>query len=466
MENLKLELLKRNLNKLKKDLFLLSTGNGQKGILFHKPSLKIYYLKEPYKQIFYELLNEVDDSCLYNWLKKNENIILEFWNEIEFFIKYKINNTSKSLERLALLVSQECGLECKYCYARGGNYGRNSFMNSVTAKRTLEIFVNLFNDIETVQFFGGEPLLNIKCIEETALYVKSLCQKGFLKKKPILNIVTGLGVSKKIIEELKALIEEFSEFKFEVVVSIDGPEIIQNYLRPFKGGYPSFEIIKRNMESLQQINQPQLVEVTYTNFHIKNGFKPSDLKSFFYTEFKIENIMIAPVISKNPEVSLVNRDLVLLGEYQEAINLYQNGNNSKINLINELVNQILEQAPNPYFCGSGINSFVVDSIGNIFPCQLLVDNNDFSLGNVFESKEKLENLLAVSQQKYSKIFDKTKDKSCSNCFLEYFCRGCPIAPILLGDQMKIPYETCEPFKKCIKDSILIKIKEDFLESNY
>ncbi|MFY9403077.1 MAG: hypothetical protein WAP06_00270 [Defluviitoga tunisiensis] len=87
MKNLKLELFKRNLNKLKKDLFLFSKGNGQEGILFHKPSLKIYYLKEPYKQIFYELLNEVDDSCLYNWLKKNENVVLQFWNEIEFFFK-------------------------------------------------------------------------------------------------------------------------------------------------------------------------------------------------------------------------------------------------------------------------------------------------------------------------------------------------------------------------------------------
>lgn len=67
-------------------------------------------------------------------------------------------------------------------------------MNNVTAKRTLEIFVNLFNDIETVQFFGGEPLLNIKCIEETALYVKHLYQKGILKKKPILNIFVEVGL--------------------------------------------------------------------------------------------------------------------------------------------------------------------------------------------------------------------------------------------------------------------------------
>ncbi|PNR92846.1 hypothetical protein X924_08465 [Petrotoga sp. 9PWA.NaAc.5.4] len=49
-------------------------------------------------------------------------------------------------------------------------------------------------------------------------------------------------------------------------------------------------MIKQNIESLQQIKQPQLVEVTYTNFHIKNGLKSSDLKSFFFTEFKIENI--------------------------------------------------------------------------------------------------------------------------------------------------------------------------------
>ena len=57
VKNLKLELLKRNLNKLKKDLFLFLTGNEQEGILFHKPSLKIYYLKNPISKSSYELLN-------------------------------------------------------------------------------------------------------------------------------------------------------------------------------------------------------------------------------------------------------------------------------------------------------------------------------------------------------------------------------------------------------------------------
>ncbi|POZ90679.1 radical SAM/SPASM domain-containing protein [Petrotoga sp. SL27] len=465
MENSELELVVTNFHKLKKDLFLLTAKNNKTAVLYHRPSLKAYYLEQQYKQFFSCLLNNTDPSHVFSWLEKNTQMLSKIWNELEYFLRYESIGISENVERLTLLISQKCGQNCKYCYAGGGTYANPSSMNFDTVKRALEVFSKLFNYIEKIQFFGGEPLLNINCIEKIVPYVNHLYEVGSLEKRPILNIVTGLGVSKKLIEKLKMIIQQFPDFEFEIVVSFDGPEKIQNYLRPFKGRFPSYEIVKENMDYLQENGLLQLVEVTYTNYHVKNGIKPFDLRSFFYEKFKLENVIIVPVIANDPTLALTNRDFFIANEYQTVINRYQNGNKKEIDSVERLANQVLNAPPTCLYCGSGITEFVVDSEGDVFPCQLLASNKNFLVGNVYDTKEKLRQNLITSKQKYSKIFDKSEDNECQTCFLQFFCRGCPIAPYLLGNSMHIPHESCPLFKEVVKNSILIKAEKDFVESN-
>jgi len=91
--------------------------------------------------------------------------------------------------------------------------------------------------------------------------------------------------------------------------------------------------------------------------------------------------MIVPVISKDPTLALPNRDFFIVDEYQTAINSYQNGNKQEIDSVERLANQVLNAPPTCLYCGSGITEFVVDSEGDVFPCQLLVSNKNF-LGSI------------------------------------------------------------------------------------
>ena len=70
------------------------------------------------------------------------------------------------MHRVTVCVSNDCNLRCKYCYAKGGNYGRNrSVMSKKTAKSFVDFCVTNFNRVDNVSFFGGEPLLNYPVIE-------------------------------------------------------------------------------------------------------------------------------------------------------------------------------------------------------------------------------------------------------------------------------------------------------------
>src|SRR4051794_4735036 len=75
--------------------------------------------------------------------------------------KEPTSSTQRSLQRLVINVNNYCNLGCVYCYAQGGDYGGPSEKLELSVgKRALERFFRLYDHIETIQFFGGEPLLN------------------------------------------------------------------------------------------------------------------------------------------------------------------------------------------------------------------------------------------------------------------------------------------------------------------
>ena len=47
--------------------------------------------------------------------------------------------------------------------------------------------------------------------------------------------------------------------------------------------------------------------------------------------------------------------------------------------------------PFDYFCGAGISTLAVSTRGDIYPCFYFIDNEKFKIGNVFESKDKIQN---------------------------------------------------------------------------
>ena len=76
-------------------------------------------------------------------------------------------------QQLTFVVTQDCNLRCKYCYMTDKN--DKNVMNFETAKRIIDYFVEnkevLFStEYIVLDFIGGEPLMEIKLIDQIVDY--------------------------------------------------------------------------------------------------------------------------------------------------------------------------------------------------------------------------------------------------------------------------------------------------------
>lgn len=122
---------------------------------------------------------------------------------------------------LALSVTADCNLRCRYCYARGGE-SRDSMSWSI-ARRAVDVMAESYQNFK-IQFTGGEPLLNLALIERTVDYLGEL---GL--RVPCQVQTNAILVTPEVAARLQSL-------KIGIGVSLDGPPSVNDLLRPFPDG--------------------------------------------------------------------------------------------------------------------------------------------------------------------------------------------------------------------------------------
>lgn len=190
-------------------------------------------------------------------------------------------------------------------------------MTNVEAKKIVDYFTDKFDEIQFLQFFGGEPLLNpsvIKYICEYFDYLKEIHKINYIPKYGITTNGT------QITEESAQLMKKYS---FIITLSIDGNEIIHDSLRTDKFGNGTFSILKEKYSTLIStgINSNNIsFECTYTNKHIQNNISIVDLFKFFKDEFGKDITHITPVCIEETNSLLLNNSKDILNKYiEEAV---------------------------------------------------------------------------------------------------------------------------------------------------
>ncbi|MDY0078538.1 MAG: radical SAM peptide maturase [Bacteroidales bacterium] len=242
-----------------------------------------------------EIMRQNDSSISSDNTTKAQN------NAEELFINYNESNVWSnivSLDHILLEVTQKCNLNCKYCiYGKYYEYDKtrkNKNLDINTAKTLLDYILNIklknnsFNKI-TVSFYGGEPLLNTKLIEEVVRYLKANYETiGF--KFAYSMTTNGILLLKK----QNFLIEN----DFKISVSLDGNKT-NNQFRTFKNGDNSFNVVYNNLKFISK-NFPDYFRDNVnilTVFHKLNSLEKILL--YFKQEFgktpSISSIQIAGV---------------------------------------------------------------------------------------------------------------------------------------------------------------------------
>lgn len=381
----------------------------------------------------YEIVKTTEQ--LYNIITKNRKEISDkeseslkkFYSTVMYEPKKKRTN-EKRLAKLTLVVANDCNLSCKYCYVDGGSYDpniKNKHLSQENAKDIVDYLVRTYDVVERIAFFGGEPLLNFKAIETTVKYINELVFQGKLKEAPIFSITTnGTIYSKKIFQFL-------AENKFSVCISIDGDEIVHDMLRPYKNGKGSFSRIKEIVELLQS-EYPDLVLVystTYTSVHLNRNQRISNIRKYIKEELNLEHGTIIPVMVSEQDINklgLSNEETYdLLSEDVEFIwNTYEKGAPVLNTETMDFLVQFMNKGYSDTICAMGDSLITINSEGDIYPCQTLLNNQEMIIGNIYNDETKNKKLYD-EYYKVTKGIRKTENEECLNCIAINFCTGCP-----------------------------------------
>jgi len=137
---------------------------------------------------------------------------------------------------LALSVTEDCNLRCRYCYACGGE--KKAAMSWEKAKRAIDVTAECFPSFK-IQFTGGEPLLNLDLIEKAVDYLDEIGLQA-----PCQVQTNATLISSDVAARLKSL-------KIGIGVSLDGPPQVNDALRPFSDGRGSTGPALRGIAALR-----------------------------------------------------------------------------------------------------------------------------------------------------------------------------------------------------------------------
>jgi len=138
------------------------------------------------------------------------------------------------LGRLTINISNACNLACAYCYADHGLYhSPKSLMSPEYARAIVDRVTALYGRIETVQLFGGEPLMNLAAFNAIGEAFDLAVRDGRLPAMPrIVATTNGTLSGPRVVEVLK-------RWDVALTISWDGPDSVHDAVRPTANGKKS-----------------------------------------------------------------------------------------------------------------------------------------------------------------------------------------------------------------------------------
>lgn len=355
--------------------------------------------------------------------------------------------SERSLGKLVVFITEACNLRCKYCYVLGSQTDlKRSMVGSMRLEYSVDKFLDNFDSCDYIQFFGGEATLRLDSIQGIINRVRRRFEMGKLSSMPIFGIVTN-GLFVKPEETLELLANE----NVQVTVSLDGPENIQNFLRPTHNGAETYSKIVKNIKALRELGVPVAIETVYTSHHIRMGFTLIDLLNFA-SSLNASTLYFDPAYPPAPENLIPFHEKyfdTLIKYYMDAIDYWFEkmlANNEIIvgTFFMDILRAIIrgEKAPRSDICPAGVSNLAIDSWGNVYQCSLFYGYPEFLHQNI-ESMPIMIN-TSTFPRSYRDMIE------CQNCAIKHWCRPCAALNVRWGNIWK-PDE-----KECLFKSLIVK----------
>ena len=350
---------------------------------------------------------------------------------------------SHEVKALCIHICHDCNLRCKYCFADEGAYHNvREMMSLETAKAAIDFLIRESGNrkVLEVDFFGGEPLMNLGVIKETVAYAKAEAAKRG-KRFLFTTTTNGLLLNDDAIEFLNAEMEN-------VVLSLDGRKEVHDAVRKTVSGKGSFDAVIEKIKKFVKIRGDKHYYVRGT-FTAKNLDFSKDV--LFLADEGFDSISLEPVVTDIPDLQIREEHLPQIEHEYEALcdeYIRREAEGKGFSFFHFHVD--LEGGPclqkRVSACGAGNEYFSVVPNGDLYPCHQFAGDPKWKMGNVFEGK-----LDEGIRRKFASSCLFTR-KKCENCFAKFICSGgCSANNYHYNGDIDEPYEmTCAMMKKRIE----------------
>jgi His-Xaa-Ser system radical SAM maturase HxsB len=378
--------------------------------------------------------NNINDS-LKEKLEEREIILMD--RNIDEAVRLTRNRNAFLFSGTSLhiiVVTLRCNMQCIYCHASSKSAIEKGFdMDKETAKKTVDFIFQSPRKSITIEFQGGEPLLNWDVVK----YIIEYAQKKNLKamKKLLITIVTNL--TEMDMEKMSYLIK----YEVGICTSLDGPRELHDHNRKFLGGSNYEQVVKWIKRFIEGYNKKGIENrrvnalVTLTRESLKY---PKEIIGE-YVKLGLTNIHLRFLnnlgVAKQtwPKINYSVKEY--LDFWEKAVGyidkLKKQGNDVNERMITIMVNKIQNEVDPSYLdlrspCGAAIGQLAYNFNGDIYTCDeaRMIEDDLFLLGNV--KKDKYKDIVTCDKACATVAASINEQYVCDGCVYKPYCGICPV----------------------------------------
>ena len=353
------------------------------------------------------------------------------------------------VKSLCLMVAHDCNLRCKYCFADTGEYGgKRELMSREVGEAAVEYIIAKSGGRVhcEIDFFGGEPLVNLPVVRHVTEYVRR--REVETGKRFKLTLTTnGLSLTEPVRDWL-------NENRVSLVLSLDGRREVHDRMRPDAGGHGTYDRVLKNFRATvdSRDGRDYYLRGTYTKYNLDFT---EDVLSMADAGFDV--LSVEPVVAKDAPYAIEEADLPrVFAEYDRLTEVYLERRRAGKGFFFFHFNMDLSGGPcvakRLAGCGAGHEYMAVAANGDLYPCHQFVGREGYRLGTVFTG---VENKELPRYFRESHVLNKPK---CRDCWARFLCSGgCHANAELFHGNIREPYEVgCAIQKKRLECALMVQ----------
>jgi uncharacterized protein len=317
---------------------------------------------------------------------------------------------------VSLLLTEDCTLRCRYCYAHGGKSRQTMPWDMVTGVID-RIFANAASAGQktmAVSFHGGDPGAVWPLFVRTRDYLRD-------KERSLgIHVLTSVGTNGVLDQAQRLWLTENID---SATLSVDGPPDIHDANRILPDGSPSSAFVMKTMEHFDRVKFRYAIRSTITADSVS---RMDEIAHFLCTNSAARKIQMEPMF---PRGRAESGDLGPPSA-QEFVDNFR-----KARSVASAAGRTLSYSGARFdvltniFCKACGDSAVVTPDGDITSCYEVADAND-PLAQVFffGRYDSQTRSFAVDEERRTRLFGlSVLDRPrCQDCFCKWHCAGdCP-----------------------------------------